>query len=516
MESDPHKPDQQHEHYSVDEMLERLKQSDSNQRPGNADQEGELITRPDGSQVIKVRKHKRRSKQRAKKTNPKTKWTILASLIGLSVVIIAGMVFIIAKYNGSSFKKKTETTISMVTGAESTELTQLRVTPLSATESKASITWANDSFLHSAIFSGIKAQITATSFLSRSWIGEEIVAQQGDIQLQIPTAPATKPDSPIVSPYRFGSLRCDKLNLRFGPERDAPSITGTQASLRQNVDKGCQILFGGGVIQISKWAALEISSGILSLNTSRGEIEARLAAGDNLNGEILIKGDFARDTKQPLALNIESRNFPIQELLGKDLGRIIKGNINSDMGALSFDYRKQKGESLSFVMPFNSDKLSISELPMLTDLEALTGDTKYLRPAFGHCKGTIIRSTNGVTLDHLHLVSNRLITLKGNISVDPIGLLSGKLEVGIPARFFGRNNPAPAIFSEPRDGYIQTSVTLSGSIHNPHDNLNEQLKASKGAQQNIPAGLKKSEPLKTMTPEEKARKKEKDFEELTR
>lgn len=516
MEPDPDKPRQQNQHYSVDEMLDRLKQSDRAKRATHDMEEGELITRPDGSQVIKVRKRKRRSRQSAKKTNRRSQRAVLMSLVGLLVVAIGGMVFIIAKYNGSSFKDKTEATISAVTGATKTELTQLKVSPLSATASEATLTWANDSYYHSANFSGIKAGIKATSFLSSNWIGEEIVAQQGDVRLQIPSDQATQPDSPIASPYRFDTFRCNKLNLRFGLEQNAPSITASQVSLGQNPSNVYQVLFNGGVLQIPQWPAMEIASGILTLNPASTAIEARLAAGAALAGEIVVTGDIARHTASPVKLHVQSRNFPIQELLGKDLGRIIQGDINSEMGTLTFDYSRTNGEALDFVMPFNSNELSMSELPMLTDLEALTGDSHYTRPTFSHCKGTITRSVKGMRLDQLYLISSRLLTLQGGISVDQHGLLEGELEVGLPARLFGKNRPAPAIFSAPRDGYVHTKVSISGSIHNPHDDLNDRLRASRLSTRTIPSAQPKTQPLPSLTPEERARQKERDFEELTR
>jgi len=518
--SDKHNPE--NDHYSVDEMMDRLKRNDQQKRSVDPNNEGELITRPDGSQVIKVRKHKRRSKQQAKKSehNPKTKWTILGAMIALLVILVAGIVFIIAKYNGKSFKEKTELNISELTGAEATELTQLRVTPISAMASKAIITWGNDSFYQSANFSNIRGDIGATSFLSTNWSGEELVAEQGIIHLQIPLADAAKSDQAIVSHYRFGTLRCNKLDLLFGSKQESPSIIGLQMSMSKGIGDAYQLVFNNGLLNISNWPALKISSGILTMNSNSTEIKARLEAGKNLKGEILIQGSVANGTGRPLALDIHSKNYPIQELLGKDLGRLIQGDINSDMGTLSYDYKKENMEALSFIMPFNSSELFISDLPMLTDLRELTGESQYTRPTMTHCGGTIIRTLEGVTLDHLNLISSRLFTLHGSISVNPKGQLSGELKIGIPARFFGKNNPAPAIFSRPHDGYIHTKVTLGGSIHNPHDDLNERLRASKQVRGSTPSTLKKTDFQKPLTPMEKikqeAGQKEKDFEELTR
>lgn len=518
MESNSNTPNQDGENYSVDEMMARLKRNDKQKRTDSPDKDGELVTREDGSQVVKVRRRKRRSQQpekKKKKSNPKIKWAILGSLIGLFVILIAGTIFIIVKYNGKSFKETTEATVTDLTAAESAELTQLRVTPVSAKAAKAELSWDQHSFFQSASFTNIKADIKATSFFTSDWIGEEVVASVGSIQIKTPASSVETSSNTAISPYSFGAFRCNQLDMQFGSDRNAPAITGLQISLRKQVDDRYQVVFNNGLMKIPNWPALEISSGVMTLNSDDAEIEARLEASSGLTGEIIIKGRIAKSTDRPVVLDVKAKDYPIQQLLGKELGRLIQGDIHSDMGSLSYNYKKSSSEALSFIMPFNSTDLRLSELPMLTDLKDLTGDTQYVRPSFTRCSGTIMRTTDGVTLNNLSLTSSRIITLTGHITVSSKGMLSGELDVGIPARLFSPRKPAPAIFSEPHSGFIHTKVTLSGSIHNPHDNLNERWRASESASR--PTPLPKSS---EMTPLEKAaqdaKQKEKDFEDLTR
>ncbi len=504
------------ENYSVDEMMARLKRNDrrkkssgSDSRPSNAKQDGELVTRADGSQVVKVRRRKRRSSQPTKKaagkTNPKLKWAILGSLIGLLVIFAAGTIFIIAKYNGRQFKASTEASISELSGAETTTLTQLRVTPISAKASKAELAWGKDSFLQSASFNSLYANILATSFFSNEWIGEEVVARLGTIHLQTPASHRETPAERVLSPYHFGTFRCNQLDLYFGQDRDAPAIAGLQIALRQQVDERYQIVFQGGLMKIKNWPSLQISSGIVTLNAQDCEIETLLEAGDAHKGELTIKGRIAKNTSRPIVLDVKAKDYPIQELLGKGLGRLIRGEIRSDMGSLSYDYKKQAADTLSFIMPFNSTELRISEFPFLTELKNLTGDTQYSNPTFNHCIGTVMRTSEGVSLNNLSLTCSGVLTIKGECSVDPNGMLTGDLSVGIPARLFSKKSPPPSIFSEPHNGFVSTQITLSGSIHNPHDNLNQLLLSS--ADKNPPSPA---------APTGKNKVKEREFEELTR
>ena len=77
MKTENDNPDDHHDHYSVDEMMDRLKRHKGSEDKENDMKDGELITRSDGSQVIKVRKRKRRSQQAPKETNPQFKWAAM-------------------------------------------------------------------------------------------------------------------------------------------------------------------------------------------------------------------------------------------------------------------------------------------------------------------------------------------------------------------------------------------------------------------------------------------------------
>lgn len=516
MESDTKKPTEDHEHYSIDEMMDRLKQKDREKVTQKRIKEGELITRADGSQVIRVRKRKRRSKQTPIVINPNFRWAIIGSLAGFVLTAILITVYIIVKYNGATFKESTELAVSSLVGAQSAKLSELRVTPISAGAAKAEIQWGDQTFYHSAQFQGVRADIRATSFLSRYWVGEEVLADRGTVRLQIPSAKRTQSGELTNSTYRFQSYRCEELDVVFGEPSEACLVKGLHTSLQQLADGRFQIAFSNGVAQISNWPHLKIASGIITMNASNAEVDARLAESNSHQGELHVKGIAYKDRNQPVVMNVKSINYPMEKLLGQDLGRFIQGNIHSDMGALSYDHHKQNGEALRFVMPFNSNQITVNEFPMLNDLRDLTGKSHYLHPTFNYCRGTIVRTLDSISLSNLKLVSSQLLSLEGTITVNREGSLSGELTVGIPSRLFNRESPAPSVFSAAEDGNVYTKVKLGGTIHNPHDDLNARLKSNKPATIEIqvpPTGQIES-PL--LTPLDQRRQKEKAFEELAK
>lgn len=517
------------ENYSVDEMMARLKKGERQKRrsspePSPEEQaQGELVTREDGTQAIKVRRRKRRSKQPPKQstpqTNPRLKWTLLGSAVGVGVLLVVGTVFIIAKYNGRKFKSKTESNITELSGAMETTLTQLRVTPVSAKANKTEILWGPHAFLKDATFGNIRASIKATSFFSSNWIGEEIVASTGSVRLQTPLASTELNTTAIPSPYQFGAYRCNQLDLLFGTERNAPAIHDLQVSLRQLENEKHQIVFHNGTMKVDNWPEMKLSSGIVTINSQSADIEALLEARDSHNGELTIKGNIKKSIATPATLNVRAKNYPIQEILGPDMGRLLQGEIQSDSGSFSYDYQKPIDKSLSFILPFNSTELKLEGLPMLKDLNKLIGDTAYVRPSLYRCQGTIMRTSDGLSLTDLKLPNNNLLTIDGNIYVDAKGQLSGKLSVGVPQSTFDEDVPAP--FTGPTSGFYHAEVTLSGTVRTPSDNLHSQLMAGRKnsprrAKLRIEDILPPTDVTPPADPTTPAKPTAKDFEEFTR
>ena len=127
-----------------------------------------------------------------------------------------------------------------------------------------------------------------------------------------------------------------------------------------------------------------------------------------------------------------------------------------------------------------------------------------------------MRNLSGISLSNLNLISSKLLSIKGNISVNAQGMLSGELNVGIPSRLFDDKTPAPKIFSAPKDGSIYTTVTLGGTVHSPHDDFNARLKSSGVAIIQKPSVFADQGQVLPITPLEKSEQKEKAFEALTK
>lgn len=444
-----------------------------------ADTKGELVTRADGSQVLKVKKRKRRSKQKPKKSeekqDPFIKWTVISLLLALLFIPAIGAIVIVAKYNGKSFKELTESNIKAVTSSATVKINTVKVTPISATARGIDIAWADQSFLKNASFKALNTDILLTTFVSKDWIGEDIIAKQGEIHLQRPTnySPPQGQDF-VTSIYQFNALRCEDLNLHFGTAGESPVIKNLLATIRKTSGDQLKIVFQRGTVERLNWPSIVISSGIITNNKDNISLNAIIEPERGLGG-IKINGLIEKSTNQTAALNIEITQFPLQELLGEGLTDIFQGLIDSPKGKLTYDFSKPPEEALRIEIPFQSNSLTMSQLPMFDAINKFTGDSSYKDPTSNHCTGTLVLTKNKVSITDLNFISNRLITIRGTLSSNTNGDMNGELQVGLPTDII--TGSAKSAFSNPINGFQSTSVSISGNIHNPHDNLKEKLRS---------------------------------------
>ena len=117
--------------YSVDEMMERLRDEEAERE---ARESARVVTRPDGTRVIKVRRRKRRSRQPAKEAmlrRKKKKILAVCAVISLFVALGIAVVLLVARYNSRGFQEEFGGKVGGALGGQAS-IDRLEVTPLRA------------------------------------------------------------------------------------------------------------------------------------------------------------------------------------------------------------------------------------------------------------------------------------------------------------------------------------------------------------------------------------------------
>jgi hypothetical protein len=171
--------------------------------------------------------------------------------------------------------------------------------------------------------------------------------------------------------------------------------------------------------------------------------------------------------------------------VGLDLGRILSGRIESreviNSNFLSFN--PGSAESHRFVLAFRggfSSRLTLGNFPFLYELSRILDDSGYEKPNLDSGASGVIRYSGGVwVIDELRFESKSRLGIRGSLTIGADKSLSGRLEVGLPARQISTFlSSMDSVFSPPREEMRWIDVQISGNTTAPQDDLAKRLVAS--------------------------------------
>ncbi len=472
------------EKYSIDEMMNRLTATPSDD-PAN----GELVTRSDGSQAIRVRKRKRRStqphKERAERNRRVRIVQVSAALILLllaALAIGAGVVYA----NSKPFRETLASRISQSTGA-TPELETFRMNPRTANSGKLTLQWPQGNVLDTLSLHRLSAEIFPASFLGKAFTGEEITVAEAALTLRLP-----QPGEPLrafpaangLLPVRFKLYRTPAFTLTLaGSGGNLLQLARSEAAFApQTVAGKPQMRLYRGDLGIPGWPKLRLDRGLIEFRGEQTDIIGlRLMHEAEDIGALTLSGTvspYQTDHLSALAVSLE--NFQLSGLLGPQFGAIISGRVDSASTAKSntFSFMPTAGSSPVLEVAFGVSPLSaigVRGFPFLATLSRmLDEDNWFNNPLFdSEATGVLYRENSTVSLRDLNLESKGRMILRGDLSMNANQALSGILRVGLPESMVPKGSPLKTVLGPPQDGYQWLSVKISGTAAVPADNFKE-------------------------------------------
>ena len=502
------------EKFSIDEIIDRLKQSSADE----AQEQGELITRADGTQAVRVRKRKRRSQQPEKAVAGQQRRSRMIQVSAVLILLLAAaLVFgsAIIYANSSSFREKIIRLIGDCSGAQ-VKLERLRINPARAVAGQVTLTWPEGNALRELAVRGASADIAPSSFFGNSLHGEEVSCSQGLLTVAVP-----KPGEPLrtgaalegPSEVRFQRYAISKLQVRFGdPVLPLAWLEDSEASFQPNNAGGRpQLLLNRGVIHMLGWPKLRLDRSHIEFPVGELNIVGMrlLPENDNL-GTIELTGavsPYAIDQSSVLSVRLES--FPLPEIAGTDMGRLVSGRISSvtvPTNTLSLQGAPDLTPVLTvtFQNPLASP-VQIHHFPFITQLARAMEDNWFESPIFEEdAKGMLVRSGSSVTLEGLDFRNKDRMAVRGTLTVTKDRKLSGALRVGItPAMVASAPNRNLDLLAGPvEDGFRWFDLKIGGTSNAPTDDFLRLLEAAKSkTERTAPASRRPSDFDSLTTPE---------------
>lgn len=476
-------PSSEPEKYTIDEMMDRLKTRDSSEK------QPELVTRSDGSQAMKVKKRRRRSNQAVNEETKRNRRVQIVQIAGFVVVLIllglaAGIGILYA--NSKGFRESLVSKLETSSGAE-VKLDQFRMNPLAAHAAGASLTWPAGNALGSMELRTVTAKIAPSSFMGKTFGGEEIVAAAGKLLLRTPVPTdavrqVPKPDGGL--PVNFSRYSIPALDVSFG---EAGSLVNTEVSLYPSTVAGqAEIRLRGGSLQFANWPPMVLDRSYIKVRGSDLQIQSmRFQMPETSNrrmagGSIDFTGTLSPPNPgdpQTLAAKLES--FALPYLLGGDLGRFFLGRVDTkdipDSNFLSFDTASPQEALLELtVTSAPGSRIDLAGFKFLQMLAVAFEDRWYEFPNFDDEIAMVVKRADGkVTLADINLVNRGRMAVRGAVTNGEGGRISGKLRIGIPETTISaaKDKRLGQMFGQVREGYRWVDLEIGGTAALPEDDF---------------------------------------------
>jgi len=479
------------EKFSIDEMMERLK----NRPSEDPIEDGELVTRADGTQAIRVRKRKRRSQQPHKEQLRRVRRARMIQASGAIILLLmAGFAIgsAIVYANSAPFRESVLRMIQSSSGARA-ELEQFRVSPTQANAGRLVLTWPDESIIKQLSVRGVAANIAPSSFFGKSLSGEEINSNEATLRLGLAesTGSATRDagkDAP--PPIRFKRYAVTRLAVGIGnPERPVLLLRDTEASFQpDNAKERPQLLLSRGTVSAPGWPNIKLDRAHIEFRDREIDIIGmRLVNPQDYRSVMDFAGTIEphiADRQATLAVRMES--FLLSGIIGPEIDGLFEGRIETATTPQSNELTFFPGPEpdarlkLSFRKSV-STPIELRGFKFLSQLAILLNDNWFEKPVFEmDAAGTILRTGDGVAIENLDFEQRGRMALRGGIRAGADRRLSGKLEVGISEAMLksADNRRLESLFDSGQEGFRWITLTISGNSKSPADNFMELYDAA--------------------------------------
>jgi hypothetical protein len=481
------------EKFSIDEIIDRLK-NPPDEEPIS---EGELVTRADGSQAIRVRKRKRRSQQPQKDELRQLRRSRMIQISGVLLLILMAAFAVgsaIVYANSAPFRKNVIRMIGTSSGAR-VELERFRVNPTRANAGQIILTWPEGNALRELSVRGIGAAIAPSSFFGKSLIGEEVTSTDGILSLAVPQAgePARATPASVgePQPIRFNRYAISKLQVRLGdPAQPLVHMRDSEGSFQPvNANDRPQLLLNRGDITIRGWPRIRLDRSHIEFRGGDVDIVGmRLLHESDNRGIFELAGTVSPyASARPSNLTVRLESFLLSGVLGPEMGRLFSGRVDTLLTpkSNSFSFTPGSAPSPTLALSFRNSPVSPIEIqgfPFLSSLARMLEDNWFERPVVEtDATGTLLRTDSSVVIGDLQLEHKGRMAIRGGVTMTPDRRLSGSFEVGIAEAMVhaAENRRLDAITGLPKDGFRWFTLKIAGSATAPTDNFLDLLDASK-------------------------------------
>ena len=335
-----------------------------------------------------------------------------------------------------------------------------------------------------AFFSELRADEIRAVYNWRGVLGRRYEIDELTVQRLNVRFAAVRPQSPApskVEPKQITTSDGWKLDLHQlsvsesnwtwdTPAGTKGSISGSAFTLRPSGDDAWIIEANSGTVSEPGWPSLSIESAKLRYTQSSLYLnEVTLRADDgrlNLGGTI----DFGQQAE----LRAELRDVPVTPLLASDWRLRLSGKLTGSAQIHS----RLDGSPFRYEANVHLAEGRLEALPLLDQIATFTHTERFRRLTLTTASLSLTNDGNSLSARNVILESEGLLRVEGACTIVN-GQIDGVFQVGVTSTSLQWLPGSQArVFTASRDGYLWTSLRLSGPADHPTEDLTARLIAA--------------------------------------
>ena len=450
----------------------------------------EVVTRPDGTKVVRVTKKRRVlvSDAEKRKAGRRSFMLILMGAFAICFIGVALLLFRMSQMSGEAYVQSRADELKRAWGAESVTLLGGGVEGTSFHLSGIVADFPADGLVQHVELSDISAELDTTSFFTRILTGDKISIGRAEVRLNPEARTLQMPLFQGEDLWKFRRVECESFHVSMGEIMKLKDARSYMYHPRSSDKTVCSLVLSDGTVQLRGMK-------LIRLRESKWLLSPRGVADFSMSGTTDRPNESAGHGSSSLAIN---GRIPVGESLagpfefdsdGMPFSEFTQGRLDNILTARTAQQAIGKEHSLArislpleqqapvFGGEFLLKQICLSGFPVqeLITSHMESGKRSSYQPgiiALGHLRLTQVGESLEVEFLENQVEERDLLSLSGRLALDADNTISGKMDIGIPAILthaeYADGKPDP-IFRE-NAGTAWVSVDLSGTVNVPGDN----------------------------------------------
>jgi len=348
----------------------------------------------------------------------------------------------------------------------------------------------------------LRAEISLRRFFDKVWQVEQVEVQRLNLDLTAPRAARPEMPAAVAGPaasQSSGGWMPDRVEIGSVLVRDT-NLTWTGGALRNGVitatpdGTAWKIVGQGGKIAQTGLPELDVQALALryrepSLFVNNAEFRQGGLGSVIATGEI----NFA----ERVDLQVAIKDVNLTPFLSEDWRVRLKGQLSGDLtirGALPLP---AAGPEIAGALSVARGELTA--LPVLDKIALFTGTQQFRRLTLSRVSADFRQDGPKLRVTKFFAESEGLIRITGDFTVEN-SMIDGTFQVGVtPTSLAFIPGSREKVFMDSHDGYVWTSMRLTGPLDKPNEDLTARLSKALGEAVVDTVGNAVKEPVKTGT-----------------